>query len=95
MVINQKSIRFTPLVFLFLNFHITRLILFLALLDLCRFGLAFSSCGELAVALDLMVCLVSSGLQSKALSSGGAWNELLLGMWTLLRPEVEPSVIIR
>ena len=72
--------------------------LFLTLLGLCFCARAFSSCGKrgplfIAVRgpLTIAASLVAEHrLQTRRLSSCGSWAQLLLGMWDLPRPGLEP-----
>ena len=82
------------LFFFFLNF----IYLFLAVLGLRFCARAFSSCGKwgpLFIAVREPLTIAASlveehRLQTRRLSSCGAWAQLLRGMWDLPRPGLEP-----
>ena len=67
--------------------------LFIQVLGLCYYVQAFSHCGKpgpLFIAVHGLLIVVASPVAKHRLSSCGSWAQLLLGMWDLPRPRIEP-----
>ena len=100
LLIHERSVFFHLFrfsLFFLKNFYLF-IYLFLAVLGLRFCARAFSSCGErgplfIAVRGPFTVAaslVAEDKLQMHRLSSCGAWTQLLLGMWDLPRPGLEP-----